>query len=124
MSPLSLPRTLSSYLTMDLSQLITDKREEVAMLERAHASVQPEYLTDLLDQFKAASEDFITWLSESDAMLKSGLSERTLRRRYREMLDCGTARWGKTGREYMAKCIPNDPDVIAARARGLGAVDE
>lgn len=103
---------------MDLSQLLVDKREEVAMLARAHASVQPEYLTDLLDEFKAAAEDFITWLSESDAMLKSGLSERTLRRRYREMLDCGTARWGKTGREYIAKCIPYRPDIAAARAKG------
>lgn len=104
----------------DLSQLLIDKREEVAMLARAHASVQPEYLTELLDEFKAASEDFITWLSESDAMLKSGLSERTLRRRFREMLECGTARWGKTGREFLSKCIPPRPDVAAAHARGRG----
>lgn len=91
------------------------------MLSRARASVPPEYLTELLDEVRAAAEDFITWLPESDAMLKSGLSERTLRRRFREMLDCGTARWGHTGREFLAKCIPQRPDLIAARARGRGA---
>lgn len=106
----------------DLAQLLIDKREEVAMLARARASVQSDYLDALLDEIKVAAKDYTTWLCESDAMLKSGLSERTLRRRFREMLDCGTARWGKTGREFLACVIPYRPDVDAARARGRGEV--
>lgn len=106
----------------DLGQVLIDRREEVAMLARAGASVQSDYLDALLDEIKAAAKEYVTWLCESDAMLKSGLSERTLRRRFREMLDCGTARWGKTGREFLACCIPYRPDVDAARARGRGGI--
>jgi hypothetical protein len=105
---------------IDLAQLFADKREEVQMLARNATAVLPSFLDEFLDEFRAVAEDFITWLSETDAMLKSGLSERTLRRRFREMLDCGTARWGKNGREYLSCGIPNRPEVAAARARGRG----
>lgn len=104
----------------DLAQVLVDKREEVQMLSRRASAVQTSYVDELLDEVRAAAEDFITWLPEEAAILKSGLSERTLRRRFREMLDCKTARWGKTGREYLACVIPSRPDVAAARARGRG----
>jgi hypothetical protein len=104
----------------DLEQVLVDVREELNGIAVGSESVKLDYVHSVLDRFRDSAEDFITWLSEPDAMLKSGLSERTLRRRFREMLDCGTARYGANsgGREYLAKCIPGRPNLTAARARG------
>lgn len=105
-----------------LEQVLADAREEANRIGVGSDVVKLEYVHALLDRVRVAAEDVITWLTESEAMLKSGLSERTLRRRFREMLDCGTARYGKSGaREYLAKCIPPRANLAAARARGRGA---
>lgn len=109
-------------MTASLEQIIADAREEAQVLRRAGNVGQAEYVDGLLTKVRDAAEDFITWLSESDAMLKSGLSERTLRRRFRDMLDCGTARYGNgRKREYLACGIPRQPDVQRQRARGQQA---
>lgn len=103
----------------DLAQVLADAREEAQVLRRAGNPGQADYVDALISRVRDAAEDFITWLSEADAVLKSGLSERTLRRRFRDCLDCGTARYGaKGGREYLAAVIPSRPDLNAARARG------
>lgn len=105
----------------ELAQVLADAREEAQVLRRAGNAAQADYLEALLGRVRDAAEDFLTWLSEPDAILKSGLTERTLRRRFRDMLDCGTARYGpKRKREYLSACIPNRPDVREARARGQG----
>lgn len=92
------------------------------MLRRTGNAGQADYVEGLLAKVKDAAEDFMTWLSEADAMLKSGLSERTLRRRFRDMLDCGTARYGvNRKREYLACGIPRSADVQQQRARGRAA---
>src|SRR5690242_4046908 len=77
--------------TRDLAQVLADAREEAQVLRRAGNIGQAEYVDALVSKVRDAAEDFMTWLSEPDAMLKSGLSERTLRRRFRDMIDCGTA---------------------------------
>lgn len=106
----------------DLAQVIADAREEAQVLRRAGNAGQADYVDALLSRVRESAEDFMTWLSEADAMLKSGLSERTLRRRFRDCLDCGTARYGpKRQREYLAAVIPNRPDVATERARGRKA---
>lgn len=108
-------------MTDTLEQVLIDAREEVNRIGIGSEVAKLEYVHSLLDRVRDAAEDFVTWLVESDAILKSGLSERTLRRRFREMLDCGTARYGRTGaREYLAKCIPARANVAAAHSRGRG----
>lgn len=104
---------------MDLAQVIADAREEVAVLRRAGHGQQADYVDALLDNMHAAAEDYITWLSESAAVLKSGLSVKTLHRRWRELLDSENARFNVKGeREYRSCAIPNRPDVAAAREAG------
>lgn len=104
---------------MDLAQIIADSREEVSVLARAGHKDQAEYIDTLLDKVHAAAEDYITWLPESAAELKSGLSVKTLRRRWRELYDSGNARFNAKGeREYRSCAIPNRPDVAAAREAG------
>lgn len=104
---------------MDLAQIIADAREEVSVLSRAGHKQQADYIDALLDKVNAAAEDYITWLSEPAAVLKSGLSVKTLRRRWRELFDAGNARYNSKGeREYRSCGIPSRPDVAAAREAG------
>ena len=92
------------------------------MLRRSGNAGQAEYVEALCDRTAEAAADYIRWLSESDAMLKSGLSSRTLQRRFRNLLECGLARHGAHGeREYRACAIPFRANIAAARARGRGA---
>ncbi|MEX1185351.1 MAG: hypothetical protein WEA80_02020 [Gemmatimonadaceae bacterium] len=104
---------------MDLAQVIADAREEVSVLRRTGHGQQAEYVEKLLDSVYAAAEDYITWLPEPAAVLKSGLSVKTLHRRWRELLETDNARFNSKGeREYRSSAIPNRPDVAAARAAG------
>lgn len=104
----------------DLGDVVADWREDAKILKARGYPVEAERLQAMSDEVFTVAEDFITWLSESQAYLKSGLSYRTLRRRFRELLDCGLARYNLKGeREYRSCAIPPRPDARAARAAGL-----
>lgn len=103
----------------DLATVLADAREEAAVLRRTGNGGQADYVDALLDRVQDAAEDYVTWISEGDAMLKSGLAERTLRRRFRELVDCGLARWNGRGREYRACAVPSRPNLAAARAKAV-----
>lgn len=104
----------------DLGQIVADAREDVQLLKRTGNVGQAEYLTSLLDRIKESAEDYLTWLSEDKSHIKSGLSYRTLRRRFRELYDCGLARYNAKGeREFRSCAIPQRPDAVLARAAGL-----
>lgn len=105
--------------TIDLAQVIADAREEAAVLRRSGNVGQAEYVELLLDRVSRAAEDYLTWLNEGQAIIKSGLAERTLRRRFRELQDCGLARYNaKREREYRACAVPPRPNTVGASARG------
>lgn len=104
---------------MTLEQVIADAREEAAVIRRSGNTGQADYVERLLDRVSGAAEDYLRWIKEPDAMIKSGLAERTLRRRFRELLDCGLARYGPNReREYRSIAVPPRPAVIQARERG------
>lgn len=100
-----------------LAQVVADIVEERAILDRTRAAtIGVQYVDELLAKIQSAAEPFTTWRSEKEAMLKSGLAERTLRRRFRELLDSGLARYrpGTREREYLDCAVPNRPNVAAA----------
>ena len=104
----------------DLGSIVASAREDVQLLKRMGNAQQAAYIEQLLDQIRDAAEDFLTWLSEDKAYLKSGLSHRTLRRRFRELMDCGMARYSERGeREFRSCAIPPRADATAAKAAGL-----
>lgn len=85
---------------------MANARREAAIIRRSGNTGQADYVEQLLDRLSRAAEDYVTWLNESAAILKSGLAERTLRRRFRELLDCGLARYNEKGeREYRAIAV-------------------
>jgi hypothetical protein len=108
--------------TRDLNQILADAREEAKIIGRMGNAQQAEYLTSLLDRIQDATEDYLLWLSEEKAQLKSGLSARTLRRRFKELYDCGLARYNvKHQREYRSVAIPSRPEVEQAKREAWAA---
>lgn len=106
----------------DLAQILADAREEAQVLRRTGNAGQADHLDALVTRIRDSAEGFITWRSESDAVLKSGLSERALRRRFRELVDSGLARYNQKGkREYLDCAVPSRPELRAQRARGMVA---
>lgn len=104
---------------MELEQVIADARGEAAVLRRSGNVGQAEYVEALCNAIADAAGDYLRWLSEGDAFLKSGLSSRTLHRRFRDLQECGLARFNAKGhREYRACAVPSRPAVNEARERG------
>lgn len=110
----------------DLATVIADIREDATVLERAGHRDQAKYLEEqVCGRVEAVARDFMRWLSLNDARLKSGLTTRTLNRRFAELQDCGLARYNARGeREFLACAVPPRPQAEEARERGRRAVGE
>jgi hypothetical protein len=108
---------------IDLAQVLADARGEAAVLRRSGNVGQAEYVESLCDRITAAADDYLRRLSVADACLKSGLSVRTLRRRHRELMDCGLAGFDERQDMWFRSCgIPQRAAVVQARERGRQAV--
>ncbi|MBA2683466.1 MAG: hypothetical protein H0U66_03115 [Gemmatimonadaceae bacterium] len=102
-----------------LEQVLADMRGEAAVLRRHGDTRTADVLDGTVDRVKSAAEDFITWLSESDAHLRSGKAIPWLRSRYPEWSEAGHARLNARGqREYRLVVIPRRANISAAREAG------
>lgn len=102
-----------------LDQVLADAREHASTLRLTGNTGQAQYVDQLCDRVAAAAEAYLRWLSEKEARLYSGLAARTLRRRFRELLEAGNARYGERGeREYRMSGLPRHADVAGAREAG------
>jgi hypothetical protein len=110
---------------VDLSTILADAFEEARTLEANAAGFSPERARQILNGVKAATEDYTKRLNLADAMLKSGLSERTMRRRHRELVECELAGFDDQHRMWFAAvAVPPRADVAEQRARGRQAAGE
>lgn len=106
-------------MTDALEQVLADAREQANALRITGNAGQATYVDQLCDRVAAAAEPYLRWLSESEARLYSGLALRTLRRRFRELLEAGNARYSAKGdREYRMSGLPRHADVAGAREAG------
>ena len=101
-----------------LEQVIADEREAAAILRGKGHPHDATLLEGLLDRVSAAAEDYITWLSEDDARLRSGHTVYWLRARFGGWESQGHARWNGRKREYMMLIIPQRTHPSAAREQG------
>lgn len=101
-----------------LEQVLADAREEAAILLRNGHRGQAETLERFLDAVHAAAEDYLTWLTEPDAHLRSGHSVKALRARFPALLAQGLARLDGRRRLYRACAISQRAHVEAARRAG------
>jgi hypothetical protein len=109
---------------MNLEQVLADFREEAAVLKRAGHPVQAAGIERLCEAVAKATEDYRTWLNESDARLQSGRSVEWLRGQFPGWMAQGLARLNGKKREYRALIVPRRANVSAARAAGRRAAME
>lgn len=103
----------------DLEQVLADAREEAGILRKHGQDAIADALLRLCQDVADATEDFRTWLSEPDAMLRCGKPRGWLRSRFADWCHAKNARWSPRNaraREYRAIIIPQRTDVVALRA--------
>lgn len=106
-------------MTKQLETVLADWRERANGCRR----VKDERVADLLDEVCAdvadATEDYRKWLSEGDAMIRSGKGRYWLRARFGDWARNDLARWSPKNaraREYRALIVPQRTDLAALRA--------
>lgn len=108
-------------MTRTLEDVLGEVQDELPVL-RKHGQAQ---LADTLAKFAAdvrdAAEDWLTWLDEDDAMLRSDHSRKWLRARFPEWLEQGHARWHQAKRQYRQAVVPQRGNPHAAREAGRRA---
>lgn len=106
----------------DLAIVLADAREEASLLRKHGHPEQAESIAKLCDEVSTAARDYLWWLSESEALLRSGRSLRWLRSHYREWEGTGNARKDdRGGRHYRALVVPQRAHRSAAREAGREA---
>lgn len=106
----------------DLSQILADLRGDAAVLDRAGQPGIAARYRELADDIAASAEPWLTWLSEVDAMLRSGRSREWLRARFPDLERDGNGRLTQAGeRQYRECAIPREHRPADARAAGEAA---
>lgn len=104
-----------------LEQVLADLRGEAAVLRKHKDSRVAEVIDDIVDRVKDAAEDYITWLEEDDAMLRSNHQRRWFRQQYPTWEAEGNAK-RENGRYYYRMCVvPQRANASAAYAAGRQA---
>ena len=106
---------------MTLEQVLADGRDEAAVLRRNGHVAQAETLSRFIDAVLESAEDYLTWLSEGEARLRSGHSVEWLRGRFAGLQSQGLAKLEGKRRMYRAVGIPQRPNLEAARMAGRRA---
>src|SRR5437899_2385718 len=101
-----------------LEDVIADWRESAQALRRTGHGPTAELVEKIVHDVEAAAEEYLRWLTEEDAMLRSGKSRAWLRARFAEWERGGNARWNGRKREYRMVVIPQGADVLGARDAG------
>jgi hypothetical protein len=105
-----------------LETVLADWREQASVLRRNGHTHQADSIERLCADVGEAAEEFLTWLNEQDAALRSGRSPAWLRKRYPEWEQAGHARRIGGRREYRMVIVPQKANLIAARQAGRDAV--
>jgi len=104
-----------------LEQVLADARERAAILKHEGHPVQARSIEDFADRVASAAEDYLRWLSEDDAALRSGRSASWLRSRFAEWERQGHARRDGRRRLYRQVVVPQRANPTAAREAGRAA---
>jgi hypothetical protein len=113
-----------------LETVLADWRERASGCRHVRDERVAEIIEEICREVSDATEDYRTWLSEGDAMLRSSKGRYWLRARFGDWARQGLARWSPRNaraREYRALVVPQRSDLAALRAdarnaaRGEGA---
>jgi len=101
---------------MTLDQVLTDAKEHANALRLHGHRAQAKSLDALVDAIELAAADYLTWLSESEALLRSDWKTRRLRSHFTEWVAQGMAEKRGRVRWYRQVMIPQRPNAEAAQA--------
>ena len=101
-----------------LETVLADWREKASVLRGVKHTHDAELIDAICDEVARSAEDYLRFVSEPDAMLRSGKSADWLRARFSEWEQQGHAEMRKRVRYYRAVVVPRRPDLEAARAMG------
>lgn len=104
-----------------LEDVLLRARQDAAVLRRNHHTRDAELIEQLCEQIAKATQDFTVWLSEPQAILRSGHTRSWLRRRFPSWCEQGHARFCATSRrvrEYRQLVIPHR--TLSPRAHAAG----
>lgn len=105
--------------TPDLATVLADAREEAAVLRSHGHGAQAKSIESLADRVSEVMRPYLTTLSESEAMLRSGLTSNRLRRHFAEWEASGFAFLDPKGkRRYREMIVPARADRSAERLAG------
>lgn len=98
-----------------LEQVLSDLREEAQVLRKHRDTRVADVMDAITDRVKRAAEDYITWLEEDDAMLRSAHSRRWFRAQFATWASEGNAK-KEAGRYYYRQhIVPQRANLSAAR---------
>lgn len=103
----------------DLVQVIADARGDLAVLQRHGATVPIERVAQLVEGVAEAAYPFITFIAESEAVVRSDHRVPWFRQRFADWARQGYARYNphrKGERQYLLAIVPLRHDVEAVRA--------
>ena len=101
-----------------LEDVMAAMRSDALILRRYGNAEAAEQLEQYSTRVEAASGDFMAWLSEGEARLRSGLSVAWLRKYFPEWEKIGLAKRVCRDRHYRALVIPPRVDIESAREAG------
>lgn len=105
----------------DLAHIVAGWRGEAAVLKKHKQHALAAQLEQCADDVESAAADWLTWLSESDAMIRSGKSRDWLRVHFSEWEREGHARLHGRERRYRRVIVPVKRTLSHARAAGVAA---
>lgn len=106
-------------MTETLEQVIADARGQAAVLRSHGHSTQAKSIEQLADDVSACMRAYLTMLSDSEAMLRSGWSLGRLRGKFAEWERAGFAVLDPRGKRRYRECIvPTRADRSSARLAG------
>jgi len=107
-----------------LEQVLADVRERASSARRLHDQRTATIIDEIADDVARASEDFTTWISEDDAILKSSHARKWFIKQfsYWATIHCAEKRNGK--RFYRSLVVPQRANLSAAQEAGRRAARE
>lgn len=101
-----------------LEQVLADERGMAQVLRAAGHAREADNIDRLLDRVRASAVDYLDWLTEGEARLRSGKSVEWLRSRFPAWSAAGHAKRDGQRRTYRQLVIPKRANESAARESG------
>ena len=100
---------------IDLAEVLANWRGQAAVLRARGHGLQGTAIEELCDDVARTAESFLNWLSEDEAVLRSGRSRAWLRARFAELESDGNAKHDGRRRLYRECVIPKRANLDRAR---------